>query len=184
MLAAYYPPSRRAQILSRWSVGALIGAAVGFLVAAPFASPGAWRLAFFFTGVPGLIFAFLIWRTREKMRHEDDPPAKPEVAGASSIMARVRSYLRIPTVRVLRDTRLRLLCPDWRYLLPTNLSEQYLWAPGQPLWQIWRRHRHNSRYLPTFGSQPGIGSDCWRRSGACGWHLRQSCRWRHLRSSG
>lgn len=32
MPAAYYPPFRRAQILSRWSVGALIGAAVGFLM--------------------------------------------------------------------------------------------------------------------------------------------------------
>ncbi|MGO8946439.1 MAG: spinster family MFS transporter [Ktedonobacterales bacterium] len=106
MLAAYYPPSRRAQILSRWSVGALVGAAVGFLVAAPFASPGAWRWAFFFTGIPGLIFAFLIWRTREKIRHEDDPPARPVAeSGAPSVLSRVQSYLRIPTVRVILGTQ-------------------------------------------------------------------------------
>src|SRR5579884_2810355 len=30
MLAAQYPPARRATILSRWAVGALVGAAVGF----------------------------------------------------------------------------------------------------------------------------------------------------------
>lgn len=103
MLAAYYPPSRRASILSRWSVGALIGAAVGFLLASPFASPGTWRYAFFFTGVPGLIFAFLIWRTREKLRHEEDPIAK--VTGEKrSFRQRLGFYLRIPTVRVIIAT--------------------------------------------------------------------------------
>ncbi len=102
MLAAYYPPSRRATIISRWAVGALIGAAGGFLLASPFSAPGAWRLAFFFTGVPGLIFAFLIWRTREKTRHEDDPPAEHLPAeGSRSIFQRFAAYLRIPTVRVI-----------------------------------------------------------------------------------
>ena len=105
MLAAYYPPSKRAQILSRWSVGALIGAAVGFLIAAPFASPGAWRLAFFFTGIPGLIFAFLIWRTREKIRHEDDPVVQKLAGEAPSFLGRVGAYLRIPTVRVILGTQ-------------------------------------------------------------------------------
>lgn len=104
MLAAYYPPSRRASILSRWSVGALIGAAVGFLLAAPFASPGAWRYAFLFTGVPGLIFAFLIWRTREKLRHEEDPAASASTADTRSFWQRLGSYLRIPTVRVIIAT--------------------------------------------------------------------------------
>ncbi|MGZ3639236.1 MAG: spinster family MFS transporter [Ktedonobacterales bacterium] len=103
MLAAYYPPSRRASILSRWSVGALIGAAVGFLLASPFASPGAWRYAFFFTGVPGLIFAFLIWRTREKLRHEEDPVA-PATTSTRSFQQRLGSYLRIPTVRIIIAT--------------------------------------------------------------------------------
>lgn len=103
MLAAYYPPSRRAIILSRWSVGALIGAAVGFLLASPFASPGAWRYAFFFTGIPGLIFAFLIWRTREKLRHEEDP-ATPSTTTTRPFLQRLGSYLRIPTVRVIIAT--------------------------------------------------------------------------------
>jgi MFS family permease len=101
MLAAYFPPGQRARIISRWSVGALIGAAVGFLLAGFFSSPGAWRYAFFFTGIPGLIFAFLIWRTREKTRHEDDPPAEHLEGEGRSIISRLRTYLRIPTVRVI-----------------------------------------------------------------------------------
>lgn len=103
MLAAYYPPARRASILSRWSVGALLGAAVGFLLASPFASPGAWRYAFFFTGVPGLIFAFLIWRTREKLRHEEDPVASA-AGDTRSFRQRLSTYLRIPTIRIIIAT--------------------------------------------------------------------------------
>jgi MFS transporter, Spinster family, sphingosine-1-phosphate transporter len=101
MLAAYYLPSRRASIISRWSVGALLGAAVGFLLAGFFSAPGAWRYAFFFTGIPGLIFAFLIWRTREKTRHEDDPPAEHLAGEGRSFLARLAAYLRIPTFRVI-----------------------------------------------------------------------------------
>lgn len=115
LLAAYFPPARRAKVLSRWSVGALIGAAVGFLLAAPFDFPHTWRYAFFFTGVPGLIFAFLMFRVREKTRHEEDPiaetlPSAAAATGAETVGApasrpstgsRVRAYLRIPTFRTI-----------------------------------------------------------------------------------
>ncbi|HEY7834426.1 MAG TPA: MFS transporter [Ktedonobacterales bacterium] len=100
MLAAYFPPAKRAQLLARWSTGALIGAAVGFLLGS-FFTTGTWRLAFYFTGIPGLIFAVLIWRVREKTRHEDDPPAQSLPGGGQSLLQRLGAYLRIPTVRVI-----------------------------------------------------------------------------------
>lgn len=101
MLAAWYEPKRRARVLARWSVGALIGAAIGFLLASPFYSPDRWRYAFYFTGVPGLLFAFLMWRTREKKRHEDDPPADHLAGEGRSMGSRLKAYLRIPSVRVI-----------------------------------------------------------------------------------
>lgn len=103
MLAAQYPPRRRATILSRWSVGALIGAAVGFLLAGFFSGDN-WRFAFFFTGIPGLIFAALIWRSREKIRHEDDPPADRLANEGRSFIERTKAYLRIPTFRTVIGT--------------------------------------------------------------------------------
>jgi sugar phosphate permease len=101
MLAAYYPPARRPAIFGRWTVGALVGAAVGFLVAGFFVSGDSWRNAFYFTGLPGLVLAFLLWRTREKSRHEEDPPADHLTDEARSVLARARAYLRIPTIRTI-----------------------------------------------------------------------------------
>lgn len=101
LLAAYFPPARRASILARWGVGALVGAAIGFLLATFFAAPGTWRLAFYFTGIPGLIFAFLMWRTREKVRHDEDPPTEHLADTGAAFWSRLRSYLKIPTVRVI-----------------------------------------------------------------------------------
>ncbi len=99
MLAAWYAPKKRATVLARWGVGSLAGAGVGFLIAG-FLAKLDWRLAFYFTGIPGLVLAFLIWRTREKLRHEDDPPNDETVEG-EPILSKLREYLRIPTLRVI-----------------------------------------------------------------------------------
>ncbi|HEX6123372.1 MAG TPA: MFS transporter, partial [Ktedonobacterales bacterium] len=113
LLAAYFPPSKRATTLARWGVGTLIGAALGFLLAGFFTQGSDWRYAFFFTGVPGLIAAVLMLRLREKNRHEEDPiaeqvtgvtgagAASPAASPKLSIWRRIRVYLRIPTVRVI-----------------------------------------------------------------------------------
>jgi predicted MFS family arabinose efflux permease len=101
MLAAHYPPAKRPSIFGRWTVGALAGAAVGFLVAGYFTDGEAWRNAFYFTGIPGLILAGFLLLTREKVRHEDDPPAERLAGEGRSAVTRVRAYLRIPTIRTI-----------------------------------------------------------------------------------
>lgn len=42
-----------------------------------------------------------MWRTREKMRHDEDPPAESLTGAGAAFWPRLRSYLRIPTVRVI-----------------------------------------------------------------------------------
>lgn len=100
LLAAWFTPQRRATVMARWGVGALVGAGIGTLLAGFFASPDRWRLAFYVVGVPGLLLALLIVLTRTKERNEEDPPAEAGVTG-TTFFGKLREYLSIPTLRVI-----------------------------------------------------------------------------------
>jgi MFS family permease len=77
LLSDYFNRSRRARIMSWWTAGALIGLMIGFIVGGVVAGLGygKWRLAFLFTGIPGLFLAFLSWRLREPRRNQADEEA-------------------------------------------------------------------------------------------------------------
>ena len=77
LLSDYFNRSRRARILSWWTAGALIGLMIGFIVGGIVAGLGfgKWRLAFLFTGIPGLFLAYLSWRLREPRRNQADEEA-------------------------------------------------------------------------------------------------------------
>lgn len=74
LMSDYFSRTKRSRIMSWWSVGQLVGILVGFVVGGEVAGifVGSWRLAFIFTGIPGLILAFLAWRLREPRRNEAD----------------------------------------------------------------------------------------------------------------
>lgn len=71
LLGAYYPLKRRARIMSGWQSGQLVGMVLAFAIVAlldsiidPAREP--WRVAFFITGIPGLILALFIWFVKDK----------------------------------------------------------------------------------------------------------------------
>jgi MFS family permease len=72
LMSDYFSRAKRSRIMSWWSVGQLIGILVGFVIGGVLAGMGKWRLAFIFTGIPGLLLAFLAWRLREPRRNEAD----------------------------------------------------------------------------------------------------------------
>ncbi len=75
--------SKRSRIMSWWSTAQLFGILVGFGVGGAVAGlyPGSWRLAFIFTGIPGLLLAWFVWRVREPRRNQaDDEAAEQEIA--------------------------------------------------------------------------------------------------------
>src|SRR6266446_9120440 len=65
LMSDYFSRTRRSRIMSWWSVGQLVGILVGFVIGGVLAGIGKWRLAFIFTGIPGLFLAFLAWKLRE-----------------------------------------------------------------------------------------------------------------------
>ncbi|MBA2288732.1 MAG: MFS transporter [Ktedonobacteraceae bacterium] len=74
LLSDCYSSRKRAQVMSRWTMGSLIGLMIGFIVGGVVAGLGygMWRYAFLFTGIPGLLLALLAWRLREPRRNQAD----------------------------------------------------------------------------------------------------------------
>jgi MFS transporter, Spinster family, sphingosine-1-phosphate transporter len=68
LLGDFFSKEKRARILSYWSAGTLLGAAIGFALGGLVADAFGWRYAFFLVGIPGLIAAFLAWRMHEPGR--------------------------------------------------------------------------------------------------------------------
>ena len=68
LLGDFFPRSTRGRVLSFWSIGTLLGAAIGVAMGARIADTLGWRWAFYIVGIPGLIAAFLAWRMIEPTR--------------------------------------------------------------------------------------------------------------------
>ena len=74
MMSDYFGRAKRARIMGWWAVSGLVGLMIGIILGGVVAGLyyGAWRLAFVFTGIPGLLLAFLAWRLREPRRNQAD----------------------------------------------------------------------------------------------------------------
>lgn len=119
LMSDYFSRKKRSRILSWWNVaqvfGILFGTAIGGIVAGLYT--GAWRLAFIFTGIPGLLLAFLAWRLREPKRNQADEEAaeidpsftatevskepRHTIKISQGIVAQIKALLHIKTLLVL-----------------------------------------------------------------------------------
>lgn len=113
LLGDYFPGAHRGRILSYWSLGTLLGAAVGFTMGGLIADAFGWRWAFYMVGIPGLICTFLAWRMAEPARGASEK-IEQNVDGAATGAAHalpgridrdfrgtVKRLTRIPTYWIL-----------------------------------------------------------------------------------
>lgn len=111
MIGDYFPKSQRGRILSIWSIGNIIGTALGQAIGGLIAVTLGWRWAFYFVGIPGLIAAFLIWRATEPQRgafdqEEDETAASTNLAHGHGSFGKgfwqtLKKISRIPTYWIL-----------------------------------------------------------------------------------
>ena len=68
LLSDYFPATRRAMALTVFSLGAPIGAWLGYNVAGTIADHYGWRAVFYALGVPGVLAGLAVWLTVREPR--------------------------------------------------------------------------------------------------------------------
>jgi MFS transporter, Spinster family, sphingosine-1-phosphate transporter len=116
IMGDYFRLEQRSRVMSWWGVAQLVGILVGYVLGGELAGLyiGSWRLAFLFTGIPGLALAFMAWKLREPRRNEaDETEAGLAVSEGSAEIApvlkapatnpfiQIRSLLRIKSLVIL-----------------------------------------------------------------------------------
>lgn len=110
LLGDFFSKGQRARVLSYWSIGTLVGAAIGVSLGGLIADTLGWRWAFYVVGIPGLIAALLAWRIHEPARgvFDTDNNAGPNHSAVTlhghiggDFLQTLRRLLKIPTFWVI-----------------------------------------------------------------------------------
>jgi predicted MFS family arabinose efflux permease len=131
LLSDYFPATRRAMALTVFSLGAPIGAWLGYNVAGAIADQYGWRSVFYALGIPGVLAGIAVWLTvREPTRgclDRGDDGAAPSVAATMRFLWQQRA-----AVHVMMGTA---VCALWgwglMYWTPAFLQRTYNLTVGQ-----------------------------------------------------
>src|SRR5437588_4737255 len=127
LLGDYVKKEGRGRAMSIWAAGTAVGIAVGFAGGGIIASRLGWRVAFYLTAIPGLIFALLAFGIREPRRGTAEERGPTTRAAGAVTAGAVVNLLRIPTLRatIAAETALFFVLGGAAFWLPTYLSRQY-----------------------------------------------------------
>jgi len=131
LLSDYFPATRRAMALTVFSLGAPIGAWVGYNVAGAIADHYGWRAVFFALGVPGVLAGIAVWLTVREPRRgcldSGDDGEAPSVKTTMRFLWQQRS-----AVHVMMGTA---VCALWGWGLmfwtPAFLQRTYHMTVGE-----------------------------------------------------
>jgi MFS family permease len=86
LLGDYYPPDRRARVLSIFYAALPVGSAIGFAVGGAVGTHLGWRWAFYLAGIPGVALALLMLTFSDPPRgtQENQAPAPPAPVAPSA----------------------------------------------------------------------------------------------------
>lgn len=97
IISDYFPAEQRATALSIYSIGIYIGILFGYLAGGWIDQYFGWRMAFLAIGVPGILYALIVFFTvKEPMKGQADKTPQKE-AKASNIMAVTKHLLSYKT---------------------------------------------------------------------------------------
>jgi MFS family permease len=132
LLGDYFPKESRGRAMSIWSSGTVFGAAAGFIGGGLVAARFGWRAVFFFTAVPGLLFAALAFGLREPKKGEAEARGPQLREAKDANLATFRGLWGIRTLRytIIAETLLFFVLAGNVNWLPVFIHRQFGSSPG------------------------------------------------------
>lgn len=97
IIADLYPPEKRAGAMGIYSLGVVLGAALGTFIGGLVASVYGWRAALYVIGLPGVVLALVVWRfVVEPRRGLSDPGHAQDHSAMPPLSAGFRAILASP----------------------------------------------------------------------------------------
>ena len=133
LMSDYFPKETRGRAMSIWGAGTAFGIAVGFAGGGIVAEKFGWRYAFFFTALPGLVFAVLAFTMREPLRGAAERLGPRIEEARHATLRAFLNLLRIPTLRwtILSQTVLYFVLASNAFWLPTVLARRFDMSVGK-----------------------------------------------------
>ncbi len=112
LLGSHFASSKRTRIMTWYSLGGLVGGALGVILGGVVAglSYGSWRLAFFITGLLGLLLVVVTWRLRES------PPNQPDRGSGEYHLSVKKSETGVQKLPKTLFALKQVLAPFWTLL--------------------------------------------------------------------
>ena len=131
LLSDYFPATRRPMALTIFSLGAPLGAFVGYQIAGLIADRYGWRTVFYVLGVPGVLTGLAVWLTVREPRRgcldSGDDGEAPSFADTMRFLWSQRSAVHVMIASAL--------CALWGwglvYWTPAFLQRTYAMTPGE-----------------------------------------------------
>jgi MFS family permease len=131
LLSDYFPASRRAMALTVFSLGAPIGAWVGYNVAGAVADHYGWRAVFFALGVPGVLAGLAVWLTVREPRRgcldSGDDGEAPTIVETMRFWWQQRSAVHL----MIGSALCAMWCWGLMFWTPAFLQRTYHMTVGQ-----------------------------------------------------
>jgi MFS family permease len=133
LLGDLFPREQRARAMSIWSSGTAVGIALGFAGGGLLAAHFGWRMAFFCTAGPGLVFALLAFRMREPLRGAAEAGGPRVEQTHEATLRTMARLLRIKSLRytIFSQTVLFFVIGADAYWLPTLLNRRFGMSVGE-----------------------------------------------------
>ena len=168
LLSDYFPATRRPMALTIFSLGAPLGAFVGYQIAGLIADRYGWRTVFYVLGVPGVLTGLAVWLTVREPRRgcldSGDDGEAPSFMDTMRFLWSQRSAVHVMIASAL--------CALWGwglvYWTPAFLQRTYAMTPGEAGNVTGYAHLIGGA-LATVATGWLMGPDRWpTRSASCG----------------